>query len=147
RVENLPLQSFLTNPTKISNALRQIRAPLRSDAITCYFDPSLEVEASRATGPEEVLWRGRIPVVLDVIRRLKMMQREDFLLMVTVSGISTLSARLAGTNDAAAIALETTTQLCRAVAEAGANLVFLREDLSLSSDLLTATDRSSIYAP
>src|SRR5271170_7898324 len=43
-IEHLPLRSFLTNPTKISNSLRQIRAHLRSDGITCYFDPFLEAE-------------------------------------------------------------------------------------------------------
>ena len=48
RIENLSLRSFLTNPTKISNALRQTRAPLRSDAVSCYFDPLLEADASAA---------------------------------------------------------------------------------------------------
>ena len=45
RIENLPLRDFLLNPTKISNALRQIRTHLRSDGVTCYFDPFLEAEA------------------------------------------------------------------------------------------------------
>src|SRR6202158_927360 len=45
RIENLPLRNFLSNPTKISNALRQIRTHLRSDGLTCYFDPLLEAEA------------------------------------------------------------------------------------------------------
>src|SRR5271154_6975036 len=45
RIENVSLRNFLTNPTKISNALRQIRTHLRSDGITCYFDPYLEAES------------------------------------------------------------------------------------------------------
>ena len=45
RVENISLRNFLTNPTKISNALRQIRTHLRRDGVTCYFDPYLEAEA------------------------------------------------------------------------------------------------------
>src|SRR5262252_6228364 len=49
RVENLPLREFLTNPTKISNSLRQIRLRLRVDAVSCYFDPYLEVEALGGT--------------------------------------------------------------------------------------------------
>ena len=42
RIENLPLRNFLSNPTKISNALRQIRAHLRADGplglADWYFD-------------------------------------------------------------------------------------------------------------
>jgi hypothetical protein len=45
RIENVPLHTFLGNPTKITQALRQLRAHLRSDGLTCYFDPYLEVEA------------------------------------------------------------------------------------------------------
>jgi hypothetical protein len=49
RVENVPLRAFLTNPTKIFNSLRRMRAHLRSDGIACYFDPYLEAEALGAT--------------------------------------------------------------------------------------------------
>jgi len=45
RLENLPLREFLKNPTKIANALRQIRSALKIDGLTCYWDPFLEVEA------------------------------------------------------------------------------------------------------
>jgi hypothetical protein len=45
RIENLPLRAFLENPTKIANALRQIRPRFRSDGVVCYFDPFLELEA------------------------------------------------------------------------------------------------------
>jgi hypothetical protein len=45
RIENMPLREFLANPTKISNSLRQVRARLHSDGVTCYFDPYLEAEA------------------------------------------------------------------------------------------------------
>src|SRR5438309_7397759 len=49
KVENVPLGTFLGNPTKISSALRQMRTHLRSDGVACYFDPYLEVEALGAT--------------------------------------------------------------------------------------------------
>src|SRR5262252_8989371 len=91
RVENLPLREFLSNPTKISNSLRQIRSRLRVDAVSCYFDPYLEIEALGGTldwpseqsattlvrwpvsagkgqlpsslrSPEDVVKSGRIPV-------------------------------------------------------------------------------------
>src|SRR2546426_4781132 len=45
KVENVPLGSFLGNPTKISSSLRQMRMHLRADGVACYFDPYLEVEA------------------------------------------------------------------------------------------------------
>ena len=45
RLENLPPRDFLGNPTKIANALRQIRSTLKIDGLTCYWDPLLEVEA------------------------------------------------------------------------------------------------------
>jgi len=171
RVENLPLRSFLGNPTKICNALRQIRGPLQTDAVTCYFDPLLEVEALGATiewapdhaepgfswtlapqpgdlpdglvSADDVLKRGRLPIVLDVIRRLKTILRDEFLLMAVVSGPLTLAARLVGwtrrssasyqnvPGAALEVAAATITELCKAFAEAGANLVLLKEEISI----------------
>jgi uroporphyrinogen-III decarboxylase len=122
RVENMPLRSFLTNPTKISNTLRQIRPRLHSDGIACYFDPFLEAEALGATvqwisddSPPSLHWPGhvtkgelpetsrsqqdaaktsRVAVAIDVIRRLKAVVRDDCLLMASVTGPLTLAALL-----------------------------------------------------
>src|SRR3984893_16758198 len=49
RIENLSLRTFLANPTKISNSLRQTRPHLRSDGVSCYFDPLVEAEPLGAT--------------------------------------------------------------------------------------------------
>src|ERR1700692_2493219 len=49
RIENLSLRAFLANPTRISNSLRQTRPHLRSDGVSCYFDPLLEAEALGGT--------------------------------------------------------------------------------------------------
>src|SRR5579864_2636623 len=49
RVENQPLAAYLSNPTKICNAQRQLHSALRTDGYSCYFDPFLEVEALGAT--------------------------------------------------------------------------------------------------
>jgi len=121
RIENVPLRTFLRNPTKISNALRQVRARLRSDGVTCYFDPFLESEALGATlewaaddRPPLLKWPmpgaaegleisataahivsgGRVPVAAEVIRRLKTTLRGDSLLMASVTGPLTLTASL-----------------------------------------------------
>src|SRR5579864_8117002 len=96
RIENVSLRAFLGNPTKITNAMRQLRGPLGADGITCYCDPFLEVEALGATlqwsdddsppklvwpghsragdvplglaSPDEAVKRGRIPIAIEVIR-------------------------------------------------------------------------------
>ena len=168
RLENLPLPSFLANPTKISNALRQIRGSLQTDALTCYFDPFLEVEAlgaklewpsgreapvlrwpagfdrgqlpGRIVAVDESAKRGRVPVALEVVRRLKALLHDESLLLVCLSGPLTLAARLVslfgepsvGRQDlpdsAIEIAAATITQIAKVFAEAGAHLIFLREE-------------------
>ena len=122
RVENLPLRSYLVNPTKITSALRQIRGRLPADGITCYFDPYLEVEAlgaalrwqnddqpptvcwpegvrkgglpPRLRSPESAVKAGRVPVAAEAIRRLTSLVRDEALLMAGVSGPFTLAAKL-----------------------------------------------------
>jgi len=125
RIENIPLRAFLKNPTKISNSLRQLRGRLRSDGVTCYFDPLLEAEAiggiidwpgegsptfqwpehmfsSDATGAlvsrGEPASGGRVPLAVDVIGRLKATMRPECLLMASVTGPLTLAGRLAQLN-------------------------------------------------
>jgi hypothetical protein len=123
RVENVPLRAFLSNPTKISNALRQVHTRLRADGVTCYYDPFLEAEAlggelvwksddgpaelrwprDRAEGelpgglrsPEEAVRSGRIPVAVEVIQRLRGVLRDGALLVAAVTGPFSLAARLA----------------------------------------------------
>jgi hypothetical protein len=122
RIEGVPLDVFLTNPTKISNALRQIRGRVRADGVTCYFDSLLEAEALGATveragddgprtlrwprpsqagdlpqglrSPEEAATSGRVGVAVEVIKRLKAILRDDCLLMAGLSGPYTLAAQL-----------------------------------------------------
>jgi uroporphyrinogen decarboxylase-like protein len=169
RIESLPLRNFLSNPTKISNALRQIRAHLRSDGVTCYFDPFLEAEAlggaldwdaqgQRASlrwpqpgenfdlpgglrSPDEVAKSGRVPVAVEVIARMKPLVRGQSLLIAGVTGPFTLGALLTQTNDtngnrdrdpdAAAMNLagEVTAAVARAFVEAGADTIFVREQV------------------
>jgi hypothetical protein len=123
KVENLSLRAYLGNPTKISGALRHIRARLRSDGVTCYFDAFLEAEALGGVlqwksedslpeicwpsdakkgdlpeglrSPEDCVKAGRVPVAVEVISRLKSSFRDEPLLMAGVSGPFTLAALLA----------------------------------------------------
>ena len=122
KIENVPLRDFLANPTKITNALRKIRARVRSDGVACYFDPNLEAEALGATllwrpddkpaaphwpnrsekgklpegllSPEEAAKYPRVTVAAEVIQRLKSLLRDEPLLLAGVSGSFTLAAQL-----------------------------------------------------
>lgn len=169
RVENMPIHAFLRNPTKISNALRQIRGHLRSDGVACYFDPCLEAEAlgvavewqtenqplkirwpqsaepSRLPqglcSPEEAVKAVRVGVAIEVIRRLKSLLRDEPLLMAGVTGPFTLAARLTQLEqkdglrreDLPDAALELAAAVMREVAaalvDAGANVIFIQEDV------------------
>jgi hypothetical protein len=169
RVENQPLASFLINPTKICNAQRQLRGPLRTDGFSCYFDPFLEVEALGATlqwetadqspvvrwpkgtepgelpedlcSPEEAVNAGRVPVALDVLRRLKAMVRDDSILMAGVTGPLTLAARITQLEAGAAwrtqeipepaldLAASVITRISGALVEAGAGLIMIQEEV------------------
>jgi len=173
RIENVSLRNYLTNPTKISNALRQIRAHLHSDGVTCYFDPYLEAEAlgglldwdsdvrqprlrwpqpshdgelpEGLCAPEEIAKRGRIPIAVEVIRRFKPLVRDDFLLLAGITGPLTLAAQLAQfapgdsqpshspPDSALDLAAEALPNVTRALVEAGANVIFIREELLPSS--------------
>ncbi len=122
KVENLKLTAFLSNATKITNSLRQIRTQLRSDGVACYFDPFLEAEALGATlryraedQPPTVTWpdtaeagelpenlrlpedaakSDRVTVAVEVIQRLRSLLRDEALLCAGVSGPFTLAAHL-----------------------------------------------------
>jgi hypothetical protein len=169
RVENQPLPAFLANPTKICNAQRQLRGPLRTDGFSCYFDPFLEVEALGATlhwgaagqsptvhwprgvepgelpddlrSPEEAVKAGRVPIALEVLRRLKAMLRDDSILMAGVTGPFTLAARISQPESAGAgrardlpesaveLAASVVTRISGALVEAGASLVMILEEV------------------
>lgn len=169
RVENQPLPAFLANPTKICNAQRQLRGPLRTDGFSCYFDSFLEVEALGATldwgaadrppavrwpqgsergelpddlrSPEEAVKAGRVPIALDVLRRMKAMLRDDSILMAGVTGPFTLAARItqleAGgawrtqeiSESAVELAASVVTRISGALVEAGASLIMIQEDV------------------
>jgi hypothetical protein len=123
RLQNLPLQHFLANPTKIVNALRQIRSVLKVDGLTCYFDPLLEADAlgckrewhadgsctiayppflsvnqlrERLKPADSLSGAGYIPVACEVLRRLKAMLKDEPALMVRVTGPLSLAVRLSG---------------------------------------------------
>lgn len=159
RLENLALPAFLTNPTKISNALRQIRGPLRCDAVTCYFDPMLETDAIRVTdsiemksedeqaSPQDAAERGRVPIAVDVIRRMKGLLRDESLLAAGVSGPLTLTARASLAESDHDYAVSVVTEIARVFAEFGANLIFICEGADLLPDIESIESWKSALVP
>lgn len=121
RLENLPLRDFLSNATRITNALRQIRSTLKVDGLCCYFDPFLAAEAlackrewvvegssgslfpsftsvedlrEKCGSLEQLSSRGSTKVAGDVLQRLKVMLKDEPALMVGVAGPYTLASQL-----------------------------------------------------
>ena len=167
RVENVALHGFLSNPTKITNALRQVRAHFTADGLTCYFDPYLEAEALGGSlewqteeGPVELRWpggvtpeglpagmrspetvaqSGRVPVAVEVIRRMKDALRESALLTAGLSGPLALANMLVrasasgagpgGPMQAAVVEAVGTAlaEIARALLEAGADVILIQE--------------------
>src|SRR5437588_6934922 len=179
RLENVTLREFLSNPTKIANALRQIRITLKVDGLACYFDRFLEAEAlgckltwetdrpsglacPRFSEVEELRQKlhslddlprlGRIPVASEVLRRLKVILKDEPALIVSVTGPLTLARQLStGSNsdlrqplpELLEFAAEVTACVSRTFVEAGADLVLIVEnrlsDLSIETcDAYTA---------
>ena len=169
KVENVPLATFLGNPAKISSALRQTRGPLGTDGVACYFDPYLEVEALGATlqrpsdgqsptirwpqsarmgelpeklrTPEEAAKSGRVPVAVEVIKRMNALPNRDFLLMAGVTGPLTLAGWITqlehkkdlrsvdSSNAAQELASSVVTQMASTFLEAGADLIMIQEEI------------------
>ena len=167
RVENVSLRGFLSNPTRIASALRQVRAHFSADGVTCYFDPYLEAEALGGSlewqtdeGPAELRWpggatadglpagirapemapqNGRIPVAVEVIRRMKDALRDSALLMAGLSGPLALThmlvratesgARPGGPMPAAVVEASgaALAEIVRALLEAGSDVILIQE--------------------
>jgi Uroporphyrinogen decarboxylase (URO-D) len=187
KIENLSFRAYLDNPTKISNALRQIRTQLRTDGVACYFDPLLEMEAlggtpewdeanhtrsirwpesaqkgelpARLRSPDEAANSPRVRAAVEVIRRLNSLLRDEPLLMAGVSGPFTLAARLTGIDPGAMrqgqepsepaleVAAAAITKITSALVEAGANLIFIREEALPSLSPEKCQNWASLLAP
>lgn len=185
RMENLPMRSFQTNPTKIANALRQIRSVLSVDGLTCYYDPFLEAEAlgcqrewrtdgassitcpsfstvddlrGKMSSPESLASRGHIPVACDVLRRLKVMLKDEPALMVRVNGPFSIAAQLLGDKavtlprdplprDLVEFAAEVTASVSKTFLEAGADVILLTEGLLSEMSAETCAWYAALLSP
>jgi len=122
RIESVSLERFQSNPTKIANALRQIRSVMPVDGLSCYFDPVLETSAlgcqrewqadgpravvplfsgvdelrQRLGSPDSLQDKGFIPIACEVLRRVKAMLKDEPALLMRVTGPVGLARQLRG---------------------------------------------------
>jgi len=120
KLEDIPLSTFVSNPTKIANSLFALYQRLHPDGVTCYFDLFMLVEAlggsldwsedsptfvrpTRETAlkmlrqvPGEKKQSGRLPVALEVVRRLQGTLRNGPALVVGLPGPIRVAQQLFG---------------------------------------------------
>jgi hypothetical protein len=181
RMENVPLRNFQGNPTKIANALRQIHNVLKVDGLACYFDRFLEAEALgcrrewRADGscvvevpafsgaddlrgklnfPEGLADKGNMPLACEVLRRVKVMLKDEPALMIRVTGPLQLARQLSFecgadslNQDLVNFAAEVTASVARSFAEAGADVILLAEDFGAELPFENREWYSGLLAP
>jgi len=164
RVEDIPVSVFVSNPTKLVSAAREIQRFLGTQSVVAYFDTKLEAEACgcrvsyegtlpkvvshpleeggtiEALSQGDILSKGRIPVAIEVIKRLRLLVK-DQAIVSSVTGPFTLSSNLWGEgfieefnirfrpfanllDVAGSIAL----RLARAFCEAGVNMLLITEE-------------------
>ncbi len=130
KLEDVPLSTFVSNPTKIAKSLVAIYQRLRPDGVTCYFDLFIVADAlgcrldwstsfprlespTRETAlkmlrqpPGEVKQRGRLPVALEVVHRVQGTLRGGPALVVGLPGPLRIAQQLFGQDILQAIAEE-----------------------------------------
>ena len=163
KLEDVPLSNFVVNPTKIANSLAAIHQRLRLDGVTCYFDLFLVAEAlgcqlNLSTSPPalerptretalkmlqqrgDVKQRGRLPVALEVVHRLRGTLRNSPALVIGLPGPLRIAQQLFGQDllrelaagdDDALDSFETLVEITLSVAQAfclaGAHLLYFDE--------------------
>ncbi len=154
-IENIPLLQFLKDPTKIVKSLKTIQGFYRFPGVICNCDPTVEAEALgcqldwKVYPPaiherppidaelkkriEKVSSLGRIPIILDVAKRLSLMVR-DSILLVTVTGPITIASLLSGrkiselSEDLLALSSKAVLNLVRSYGEVGLDIVLMVEE-------------------
>jgi uroporphyrinogen-III decarboxylase len=151
KLQKADLKSFYTNPTILTNTLYNAWKFFQYDALVNYIDETLELEALcfnvqwqyehyRVAGKpleiENLNWkgikeRGRIPIATEVIKRLKIMVKDECVIIGVLNGPFTVLKKInrGGKNvellqKIASAELE----ICQAYSEAGADLVLLFEE-------------------
>lgn len=144
-VEGLAPQAFLRNATKLANTLRDLQRGLGLDVVVPESGSTIELEAlgakldwnsyppkiispfRSASLPSDLERRGRIPMLVDTVTRLKTVLGNRAAIGVALNGPQRLVSASCGgisLSDAAEVVLA----MVRLVCSKGVNLVWLLED-------------------
>ena len=174
--EDLPLDVFLDDPTKISNSLRTINTFFEADGTLCCGNDQMLSEVLRSfasldegsfmdpaekeslvlleSGIERLVGEGRPAVVLEVAKRLGILMPETILLAV-IAGPVKLASQLTGLPAEEMLHhpnfLSLTTKgiltFLRAMGETGIDMVAIREDAVAPIDAKFSTVLNRCYSP
>ena len=133
RMEQLPEEDLLASPTTLATALRNAQRLFGYDAVVSHFDIGLAAQACGGLPhgrAEEIVHRGRWPVVLEATRRLVKELGDRVVIMGVVTGPLTLGRQLGdhSLERAGRIALA----LARAYAECGVGGLVVAEEEALA---------------
>jgi hypothetical protein len=175
-LEDLPLEEFLENTTKLSNTLRTIQNYFKVDGVVCYGDTTILAESlgcrlSKDRYPPEVkplpevptqsdnllaqMLRGtRVGTATEVTKRLNILL-PDVILLCLVPGPLTLAAQLAGKDiseilgegEFLSLASRASLNFVKALGDAGIDVVIVREAMLPSLDGDSAKVVGRCYTP
>jgi hypothetical protein len=174
--EDLPLDVFLDDPTKISNSLRTINTFLDADGTVCcgnermlseslrstcsmaddsFMDPGVKASATlMEAGIERLVSEGRPAIALEVAKRLGILMPESIVLTV-VAGPVKLASQLTGLPpedmlqhpDFLSLTTKAILTFLRAMGETGVDMVVIREDAASPIDTKFSTVLNRCYSP
>lgn len=175
-LEDLPLQDFVRDPTKISNALRTIQNYFQADGVVCYGDKTVVAESLGCTIdygtfpptvqplPEiprlldseiaELQHKPRVETALEVTRRLGVLL-PDLILVGMTAGPLTLARQLTGLAipelmsqlDLLGITSKAILTFVKALGDAGIDLLVISEDSLPPLDEQTVNLVARFYSP
>ena len=175
-IEDLQLDAFLNDPTKISNSLRTINTFFAADGTLCcgndlmlsealrssisldegsFIDPAeKESLALMESGIELLVSEGRLAIVLEVAKRLGMLMPESILLAVFAGPVK-LASQLTGLPpeqmlehpDFLSLTTKAVLTFLRAMGETGIDMVAIREDAIAPIDTKFSTVLNRCYSP
>lgn len=181
-LRGLEPREMLSETTLLANSLADAQALFGYDALVTWFDTTLEAEAcgcaidwsdgiprvapqppaeagpTPGIDPEGIETRGRVPVALEVARRLKKVVGREVTLLGAVTGPLTLFSQVAGSRygeaslaDPAAaarileLAGETATRMVRLYGEVGLDGLIVAEDVSALELMESLPAASGVY--
>jgi hypothetical protein len=177
KLEDLPIEVFLHDPTKISNTLRMIRDYFQVDGLVSYGDDTALAEAlgvfPNGSGPSHygeglseaalkaleakvsgLLQLGRIPIAIEVTKRLNVLL-PDTIIMGFTPGPLKLACQLSGLAVGEAInqkslmgcTSKATLDFSKALGDAGIDVLVVLENRFPPLDGQTEKDLARYYTP